>query len=476
MLTPNHLTKSISEYLSDSEYGDAEMFADLFSPNLAYDHSCKKWYIFDKHYWKEDKTGQVNNAVRFVALEYKRAAAQLEELDPGSGKDFVRRHDSVLTKQRIDHILKVASSIPTIGLVGDEWSIPPMCLPVANGIIDLATGKLVDGKPSDYINVYSPTDYVGLTYPAPNWEKFISDICGDDDETISFLQRLLGYAITGDTREQIMPIFLGEGANGKSSLMDTLRKVLGSAFCFSTQADSLMNTRMSNGEGAKPFVCALQHKRIVWASESQEGQALNIGLIKQLTGDQNITARNLYSKPTTFTPSHVIFLITNSLPNLQNRGDYAIKRRLPVIPFNIRFVDDPKNPEERKVDKDLLRKMQNEGPGILAWLVTGASNWQRKGLIPTEASKMATTNYHINEDVTGKYIKENLVAGETCDVLFSEIYSDLTSWCDDNGFAPTTKKELGQKLTQQFGESYNKTVDGKSYKAYRGIRLYSKKP
>ena len=89
---------------------------------------------------------------------------------------------------------------------------------------------------------------------------------------------------------------------------------------------------------------------------------------------------------------------------------------------------------------------------------------------------MATTNYHINEDVTGKYIKENLVAGETCDVLFSEIYSDLTSWCDDNGFAPTTKKELGQKLTQQFGESYNKTVDGKSYKAYRGIRLYSKKP
>lgn len=474
MIKPNDLTKPIIDYLNRNEVGDAEMLADLFFPTLAYDHSSNKWYIFKKHFWEEDRKGEVFEAVTHTANEYLKAANLISDRESPQYKQLISRHWSLLTKQRIKNVLELASRVPPIALTGDEWNIPPLLLPVTNGIIDLTTGTLGNGTTSDYINAYCPTNFLGLNHPAPVWEKFISDICGDDREMISFLQRLLGYTITGDTREQIMPIFQGEGSNGKSTLMDTLSKVLGNAFSFSTQADSLMDTRMSNGEGAKPFVCALRNQRLVWASESQKGQSLNIGLIKQLTGDQNITARNLYGKPFTFTPSHKIFMITNSLPSLSNGNDLALQRRILVLEFITSFVKDPVNPSQRKLDKEIIGKLYKELSGILAWLVRGAFAWQKDGLNPPEACKLSTANYHRNEDIAGIYISENLVISKTFEVLFSEVFEDFSQWCENNGYAPVSNKLFGQRMTQLFGASKTKSINGKSCKVYTGVELGSR--
>jgi putative DNA primase/helicase len=469
----SRLSKKIGEYLDRSETGDAEMFVDLFSQKVVHDHSAGKWYVRDNHYWIEDRTGRVKNAVVKVAEVYKEYADALKGKNSPISAYAMARYRDLLTARRSKNVLSLASNKPSIRLTGDEWTIHPLLLPLKNGILDLTSGTLRDGKPEDYINFFLPTSWVSLEEPAPTWERFISDICDNDPEKIDFLQRLLGYAITGETREQVMPIFWGEGSNGKSALMDTLRAILGDAICFPTQADSLMAQLSNNSEGPRPFLFAMRNKRVVWASESQDGQRLNTALVKQLTGDQSITARTLYGKPITFTPSHTIFLITNSPPDLHDGSDYAMQRRLIVFPFNTRFVDNPSLPDERQRDRDLPRKLLSEAPGILAWLAKGTIAWLEQGLNVPAVCRRETENYQKSMDTVQLYIDENLVVGDGHEVTAQAFYDSYFQWCLSNQQRPLTKNVFGRKITKRYGKSQSKWTSGEAKKVYLGIGLVS---
>ncbi len=459
------------EYLDRHEVGDAELMRELLRDQVLFDHAERRWYLWNGRLWQPDLTGAILVRVaNVVAARYDEDAnaARLRNDQPLS-KRLHRRAEALCHAYRIRSVLNLAAALPGIGLRGDEWQLPPMLLPVANGLLDLRTAALRQAEPSDRIRVCASTDWLGLDYPAPLWNRLLDGIFGSDVPTIHFLQRLLGYAVSGDRSEQILPILWGSGANGKSTIVDALSFVLGPGLCFTTQSDSLMDMGRTDGNAARPFIAALQNRRLVWASESREGARLNVGLVKQLTGDETITARDLYASPVTFRQSHTILLITNHRPSLPDGGDEAIWRRVQLVPFGQRFVDEPKLPNERKRERDVGARLRLEAPGILAWLVRGCLDWRSQGLNPPAAVQESTSQYRLEEDEIGQYISERLVTGPDREVAASAVYRDYAVWCEETGRQAVNARHFGQRVSASFGKAEVRWHAGKTRRVYRGM-------
>jgi len=470
--TGQNETIDLDECLQRNERGDAELLAHFFGNKARYDHSESAWYLWRGSRWTKDNKREIAGMMNQVAAAYLRKAS--DETAKGNNEkagDFIKRARELQNLRRTTNVLTFATSIQALALDGSEWGTPAMLLPVANGTIDLSTGQLHEAHPLDYVRVVCPVEWRGVDEPCPLWEKTLQEIFDGDTGLIAFIQRLLGYAITGETKEQILPIFWGDGANGKSTIMDTLSAVLGDDVCSDTQADSLMDVRQNDGNGARPFVVSLRHKRLVWASESKEGQKLNAGLVKQLTGDGYITARPLYGKPITFAQTYKIFLVTNHCPRIPDDSDYAMWRRVLRIPFNIRFVSNPKQLNERKQDKDLLSKLRGEYSGILAWLVRGCLAWQKQGLgVPASVTE-STEKYREDEDLTSQFCDECLLVGERHEVTAGNLYRAYVAWSSENGNHPVSSKAFGQRMTRRYGEAIPQKVGNKTQRVYKGIGL-----
>lgn len=462
----------LTEYLKQNERGDAELFAVLYADKVVYDHAQKVWYLWRGSYWEEDRRREVIDMMNSVAAEYlDRASEERARGNIEKSNHFIERARLLQTRRRIENVLYIAASLPVFALSGEEWDAHSMLLPVKNGVIDLATGDFRPSQPRDYIRAYCPVEWLGLDTPAPLWEQTLQEIFDNNADVLAFIQRLLGYSISTSTKEQVLPIFWGDGANGKSTIMDTLSAVMGGDICFSTQADSLMDIRQGDGDGARPFVVALRGKRLVWASESREGQRLNAGLIKQLTGDGYITARGLHTNPVTFKQTHKIIMLTNHCPRIADSDDFAMWRRVLRVPFNVRFVENPKLPHERKLDKDLPKKLLAEAPGILAWLVRGCLTWQREGLNPPAAVIESTEKYREDEDLTGQFIEERLIVGETLTAATGDLYRVYSQWCEEYGYNPMSARAFGQRMTKRFGETVRERKGGRQQRVYTGVGI-----
>jgi putative DNA primase/helicase len=459
------------EYLERNEFGDAELFRDLLGERVVFDHSERRWYLWNGRQWQPDGTGAVVGLVaNVVAGPYaEAAAAALANGDHESLRLYRRRVNDLFRIHRVHNVLEIASALPELALQGGEWEVPPMLLPVTNGILDLRDGSLRNALPSDRIRTFAPTEWRGLDHPAPTWDRLLHSIFGGDEQQISFVQRLLGYAVSGDRREQVLPIFWGSGANGKSTLVDALSAVLGPDLCFMTQSESLMDMGRTDGNAARPFVAGLRHRRLVWASESREGSRLNIGLVKQLTGDETITARNLYAAPITFKQSYTLILITNHRPRFPDGDDEAIWRRVLLVPFEQRFVDHPRGPREHRRERDITAGLRGEAPGILAWLVRGCLEWQRLGLQLTRSVQDSTARYRLEEDVLGQFMEECLVTGPDLQLAAGALYKRYSAWCEESGQVPVPARSLGQAMARRYGGTVVQRVGRRTHRIYPGV-------
>jgi putative DNA primase/helicase len=344
---------------------------------------------------------------------------------------------------------------------------------VANGLLDLTSGTLRPTTPADRIRDLSPVAWAGLDYAAPRWNSLLHGIFGGEQAMIDFAQRLFGYAISGARSEQVLPILWGSGANGKSTLVEALSSVLGPDLCMTTQTDSLMDAGRGDGNAARPYIAMLRHKRLVWASESREGGRLNVGLAKQLTGDDTMTARALYGKPISFRQTHTIMLISNHRPRLPMGGDEAIWRRLLLVPFTQCFVDEPRRPNEHRRERNVAAALQHERPGILAWLGRGALEWQRIGLRPPAAVTETTRRYREEEDLIGQYMQDRLVHGERLHVVVGDLYSDYVRWCEQTGLPAEGGREFGRAVTARLGPSVSLRSGRRVLRVYPGVSLGS---
>lgn len=439
----------LKEYFERNEKGDSELFVHMFDGRVAYDHSSKEWYLWRGQYWELDRKREVfEYAMNGVAAEYLQAARDLraqggEEAVVLSEK-YIKRAKSLLAKKRVDNVLYIVTSDPAIALAGNEWDCSPDLLPVNNGVIDLMTGLRRDCLPNEYICIHSPVDWMGADYSCPVWEKTLKEIFGGDTELIAFIQRLFGYAISGHTTEHKLPIFLGEaGRNGKTTIFETLKEVLGTDLCISIPTDALMDTRRS-GEGPQPFLYGLRGKRLAYASESKEGQRINAALIKQLTGGDTLNVRTLHSKPVMFQPTHKIMLFTNQKPSIP-ADDQAAWERVLLIPLTMRFVENPIKPNER-LKVDLRNLLRAEYPGILAWLVRGCQAWRQQGLNAPKIVQTATKEYREEEDIITLFIAETYDRSPGGERQAKLVYQDYIVWANTCGMNPINRTLFGKRL------------------------------
>jgi putative DNA primase/helicase len=313
---------------------------------------------------------EADTALGSLKDRYKALTAQMSELR-GRARALrgAKRNANVLTFVQSE-----------MGITADVWDSNPWLLAVPNGVLDLRSGVCRAGTPADYLRTVAPTEWTGLDAPCPRFEQFLQEIFEgrpDRDALIAFLQRLLGYAITGLTTQHIFPILYGEeGRNGKDTLLATLKAVLGSLVGAVSNDVFIAQDKLRSAGAATPHLCDLQGKRLVWGSETKQGDRLNIAQIKQLTGGGDIPARQLHGHQYSFTPTHKLVLMTNYKPHADAR-DKAFWARACLIEFSIRYVEHPQAPNERLPDPTLRDTLKHEKSGILAWLVRGCLQWQQ---------------------------------------------------------------------------------------------------
>jgi len=479
----------ILEMLNDNEVGDARLFIEQNYGKFVYDHSVGRWYEWQKHYWKEDISNRTMAAIEKVNKEYyeeeinRQNQMRLQaEKAKQTGKatwhedkvnELFKRIRALQSAKRRENVLKLAAvdwtqqGYPSLAITGNEWDRDPMLLGCKSGVIDLATGELRPGKPEDYIKTIAPTEWKGVDVAAPTWERFLKEIFDNDTELIDYVQRLLGYSITGKVTEHKFPILCGNGRNGKGTLLETLHFVLGD-LAGPIEAELLLDQYRGRQSGSPTSdIMALRGKRLVWASEIKEGRSLNIGKLKWLTGADTRVGRPPFGKhQITYAPTDTLFLLTNHKPRVP-ANDYSTWERIHLIPFKLSFVDEPRKDFERQRDPDLLDKLKAEAPGISAWLVRGCLEWTYQRLNPPDTVKAATADYRKDEDILGHFISDRcvLVKDLVKGVKAAELYKAHQKWCEEMGYKPMDGIRFGKEMKKRFDWKKGQCV------YYMGIKL-----
>lgn len=440
-------------YLGRNEVGDAELFVELFRADYLYDRYSRNWYRWDGHYWVEYGSEAVTDAVDEVVRVYEKDA----ENAPMLWRDAYRKRINALnTRYRRENVIKLAAA-KFSREVDIRWDAKLWSLPCVNGVINLKTGEISAGKQEDYQRSFCPTKYMGPRVTCPRWERFLLEVMDGDETMVAYIRRLVGYALSGTSREGVFPVLWGKGRNGKGTMLEVLGKVLGD-FATPVSSSLLMEqTYTRNSAAASPDLMKLQGKRLVWANETDEGKKLSTALVKWLVGGDTITARPLYGKEDiTFRPTHTMFLLTNHKPEI-NAGDYALWQRLHLIPFKLSFVESPSAPDERRRDADLLRRFTKvEDQGILAWAVRGCMEWQEHGLIPPRTVKLTTQEYVDEEDHLMDFLNEETEPSDGEWTRAIDIYRRYRRWVADRGMQAKSMTVFGSDLTRKVNKRRGK--------------------
>ena len=321
------------------------------------------------------------------------------------------------------------------------------------GVLDLRELRLV--TPASVV-----TKRLGTTFDpnatCPAFERFLEQIFAGDEDVIRFLQRAVGYTLTGRTTEQCLFVLIGKGANGKSTLSRLLDQLLGD-YAGSTPMQTLMQSRY--GSEKTDDLAALRGKRFVAAQEGEAGERLAEAKIKLMTGGDPITCRPLYSSYETFVPQFKLWLATNELPRIVGTGE-AIWRRIHVIEFPVTI------PREER-DPNLFEKLVAELPGVLNWALDGLAEWNETGLNPPEGVTRATGEYRGESDTVRQFLAVCCAGDEAARTSVRDLHNAYAAWCDQSGLDALPINQFGKELGR-FGFELVKLRTG-NYR--KGVRL-----
>ncbi len=419
----------VLECLRANRVGDATLFAELFRGKFVYVKRWGRWLRWVGHHWQDDIEDISEAAIEAVCRLYLRLAEKKQqEADEEGDKELkkrvqdvadsaVRRVNLLRDKSGRENLLTLAHKIEyPLCIVGDEVDKKYYHMACPNGVIDLRTGELHPGNPTDYILNACPTPWnaelaalpEGGPSPCPETEKFLLSSMDDDPELVAFLWRLLGYGLIRDRRDHTFTIMWGEhGRNGKDTLIKLVTHVLGPALSGDVPVEMFLAMQQTRSSSApSPDVLALRGMCFAWINEAEEGQRFALAKLKKLTGGSLITARGLQDKlQTTWLQTHLPIMTTNELPKAKAE-DAAFWHRAILLKWNLSFVDEPEHPYERKADKDLMKKLEREAEGVFVRLVRGATEYLRNGLYIPEKVKNWTKEQRSHWDDIGRFIAE----------------------------------------------------------------------
>lgn len=436
---------------SFTDDGNAVLFADRHHHNLRYVPERGMWMRWDTYRWTWD---DLNLTVE-LARDMIRALNPDEFRDDEELQKAARRHRSKsLSKGGVFALLGLAQSDRRIAISATRLDAAPRHLNTPGGIVDLATGQL---HPADPDALHSRATIVtpNRDMPTPRWNAFLADSFNHDTELTGFLQRLCGYSASADTGTHVLPFLFGAGQNGKSVLMDVLQQLLGD-YAAPAPAGFLMVGRQEHSEE----LARLQGLRLVVASEVNQEARFDEAKMKELTGGDLITARYMHRSFFTFKPTHHLWLMANHQPRVKG-GGHSFWRRLRLVPFT-QVV-----PEEKKIPNLARILVEEEGPGILAWIIEGAVQYFAKGLAEPASVKAATAAYAAEEDHIGRFIEERCTLDPAARVEAGNLRAMYETWCQAEGETPLDARMLGRELKAK--EVLRKASNNRYF--YYGISL-----
>lgn len=391
----------------------ADVEGDLLSiPELG------QWRIWSGQHWQKDTTGIAQERSRDLC---RRAAAQVD------GSEARR----VASQKTIAAVQRLASTDPRIAVSVDMLDAHDMLLNTPCGVVDLTAGEV---RPNDPALLMTRLTSVGPGGDCPRWRRFLDEITGGDADLVAYLARLLGYCLTGLTREQVFAFFVGTGANGKSVLLQTVARVLGDYVATAapdTFAESRGNRHLSELAG-------LRGARLVLVAETHEGQAWDEARIKTVTGGDGLRVNFMRQDHFEFRPTFKLIVAGNHRPRLTGTGE-AMRRRLHVVPFDVTIPPDQRDPH-------LPETLAKEGPGILSWLIQGCLQWQRIDLAPPPRVRLASQDYIEAEDVVGEWLRMQCVFGPDRRARAGDLYRNWKQWAEREGHPVGSQKALGEAL------------------------------
>ena len=473
----------IQKCLYKNELGDALLYSKLNHGCFLYVFNMAEWLVWTGHHWDRDIKKAALAAVEKVALAYHHESLtiqkQIDKADQTGQKDkvlwlqkikrdlFYRIKRLRTEKGRINCLKFVCSNGPGMSIRGDEIDQKPWLLAFKNGVIDLISGDFRDGEPEEYLLKASPHEWKGYSSLCINWLKCLLIVFQKNKELIRFLQHLVGLCLVGKVVEHKIIIFYGQGRNGKSVIVEILLHCLGE-LAAPVQSSMLLDQGIKNSSGPTPDIMSLKGRRVVIASETDEGRRMSASKVKLFVGGDSLVGRNPHDKyETSFQPTHSLFLLTNHLPHASSY-DFALWERIILIPFELSFVNRECQAEnERPADPNLLDKLKSETPGILAWMVKGCLMYQQEGLNMPVTVKQATGQYRKDEDVLYDFVDEEFILKEDGEVGATDAYIRFEEWYERNISKNVPKqKRFGKLMTQRF----KKAKVGGSYK-YFGLEL-----
>lgn len=472
-------------YYTADDTGTGEWFSDMYQHKIKYNCTDNTWYIYDGKRWKEDvikeiyrladeftvkmKDSLTNNLEDTIKKEYNLDnITNIEEKEKVMIKreKFRNEQTQAITKRikkarnvtgKKAFLTEAQSKLP-LPINTTDFDTDKMILNVQNGVLNLKTGELNPHSPDLLLSKICAANY-NTNAKCSKWLEFLNVIFNRDEELIKFIQKMVGYTLTGSTKEQCLFFLYGDGSNGKSVFTEIIAHIMGD-YAINIQADSLMTKMYTNSSGPNDDIARLVNARLVTSSEPNEGSRLDEGLIKQLTGGDKVTARRLRASFFDFRPDFKLFISSNHKPYIRGT-DIGIWRRLKVIPFLVLI------PPEKQ-DKNLKNKLLEESDGILTWAIEGLKMYLKEGLQSPQSVKVATEEYKVEMDVIGRFLEEVTEESEESRISSSHLYQDYCKWADGYNVYKMTATKFGLEMNKRYRKIKS---DGLIY--YKGVTFKS---
>jgi putative DNA primase/helicase len=455
-----------------TEKGNAERFASKYGHDVRWCADWGKWFVFDGSRWVVDNVGQVMRLAKLTC------ESLLDEEQPASwslSRDFQKEkwahYMKTSERKGLSAMLSLAQSELPIPVRPEDFDRNPWLLNLENGTYDFEADEFRPAAREDLITKQAAVTYdesaqlfydATLTGEAASknsvWLRILHQYFTSDQELIQFIARSFGYSMTGDTSERVVFLFQGKPDAGKSTLLKFMHRLL-AEYAVRIPTESLMQ-RKGGGGGVPNDIARLRGARLVSASETDEDKRLSEAKLKELSGNDIVTARFMRAEFFDFEPSHKLFIGTNHMPRIYDSSG-ATWNRIRLVAFNNSIKKDEQDPH-------LIDKLDAEKPAIFNWLLEGFRSWREHGLGTATAVTAATDLARAEQDQLGVFLDDCTQAmGE---IGKDELYNRYKRWCEDGGSRVLTKTKFG-KLMVAHGFDPDKRHGNGGSRYWEGVSL-----
>jgi putative DNA primase/helicase len=459
---PYQISYTVSKVLNSysvrrplTDLGNAERFIDRYGDDLIYVEELNQWWSWDGKKWdhakKHDIQERIIATVRAIPEE---TVGESENITENIEKHAFRS-EAIPRLNAISTLIKLDSHIVRAPAQLDS---DPFLIGVQEGTYNLKEMELLSSEKESLITKRSNASF-DTNAQCPRWLQFIEEITCADPELARFLQRALGYSLSGDISEQCFFFLVGSGCNGKSVFLEVARTLLGDYACIAA-AETFMSRSYSNSSGPREDLVRLEGQRLVIVTELGENERFNEVFLKQITGGDLLVGRIPHGKSSVeFLPKCKLWFAGNHKPNIYG-VDSGIWRRVRLIPFSNDFSN--------QSDPSLTQTLKEELPGIFNWAIEGFQSWQEIGLQPPHVVQALTSEYRQDQDILQPFIDEKCITGEEEKVANPALYAQYVIWAANNNMRPLSNRVFGKKLSaKNYGTA---KINSKRYRTGIGLR------